>query len=536
MFQRNEMIELLQKERTLAETITVRAERLPDHTAIVFNNETITYRQLNDKVDSLATAFLKMGIGPNDRIAVILPTRPEFLYVWYAASKIGAAVVGLNVRYRQDEIIYMVNNAKPSVLVCINEFAGTNYCDFLTALRPKLRTIQHFIFLGQTAFAGATGFQQMMGEKADSSAVHEAAAKIDPSADNFIIYTSGTTGRPKGAVLTQKSILAMMRPWARNMGLNEADKMFCILPLNHVGGGTIQALSTLASGATLVMMDAFVPNQALALIQDLHCQAFGAVPTIYAIFFSLPDFKKEMLSSLKAAIYGGAAASPELLQKMKDNMPNAVIMACYGATEVSGFCTYTSSDDPAEKIMKTVGRAPESIGLRVVDPHNRTELPIGEIGEVAVKGDLLIDRYLDTPEETAKAFDHEGWYYSGDMGYLDELGCLTLVGRYKEMYICGGYNVYPKEIEDILMEHPAVAMAAIVGFPDEIKGEVGWGFIMKKPGSEVDEKDLKEYCKSRMADYKVPVKIVVKDTLPMTALGKLDKMSLRDLMTKEIGG
>jgi fatty-acyl-CoA synthase len=533
MFERNEMIELLQDERTLAETITVRAERLPDHAAIAFNNETITYRQLNDKVDSLATALLKMGIGANDRIAVILPTRPEFLYVWYAASKIGAAVVGLNVRYRQDEIIHMVNNAKPSVLVCINEFAGTNYCDFLTALRPRLPTIQRFIFVGQTAFAGSTDFQQMMGEKADSSGVYKAATKVDPSADNFIIYTSGTTGRPKGAVLTQNSILAMMRPWARNMGLNQADKMFCILPFNHVGGGTILALSTLASGATLVMMDAFVPNKTLALIQDLQCQAFGAVPTIYAIFFSLPDFRREMLSSLQLALYGGAAASPELLQKMKDNMPNAVIMACYGATEVSGFCTYTSVEDSVEKIMKTVGRAPKGIGLRVVDPHNRKELPIGEIGEVAVKGDLLIDRYLDMPEETGKAFDHDGWYYTGDMGYLDDLGYLTLVGRYKEMYICGGYNVYPKEIEDILMEHPAVAMAAVISFPDEIKGEVGLAFIMKKPGTEVEETALNEYCKSRMADYKVPVKIVIKDTLPMTALGKLDKMSLRNLSAAE---
>lgn len=535
MSERNEMIELLQDEKTLVETITVRAERLPDHTGIVFNNETITYRQLNDKVDSLATAFLKMGIGAKDRIAVILPTRPEFLYVWYAASKIGAAVVGLNVRYREDEIIYMVNNAKPSVLVCINEFAETNYCDLLTPLRPKLPTIKRFIFLGQTAFAGASDFQQLMGEKPDGSAVRDAAAKVDPSADNFIIYTSGTTGRPKGAVLTQKSILAMMRPWAKNMSLNQADKMFCVLPLNHVGGGTILALSTLASGATLVMMDAFVPNKALALIQDLQCQAFGAVPTIYAIFFSLPDFRREMLSSLRLAIYGGAAASPDLLQKMQDNMPNAVIMACYGATEVSGFCTYTSRDDPVEKIMRTVGRAPKSIGLRVVDPLERKEVPIGEIGEVAVKGDLLIDRYLDVPEETEKAFDHKGWYYTGDMGFLDGQGYLTLVGRYKEMYICGGYNVYPKEIEDLLMGHPAVAMAAVIGFPDEIKGEVGWAFIMKKPQSEVDEEELKEFCQCRMADYKVPVKIVIQDTLPMTALGKLDKTSLRNLKTEGIG-
>lgn len=533
MFERNEMIELLQKEKTLAETISNRAEKRPEQTAIIFNNEKITFRQLNGRIDSLATAFLKMGIGTKDRIAVILPTRPEFLYVWYAAAKIGAAVVGLNFRYREEEIVYMVNNAKPSVLVCINEFAGTNYNDFLTPILPKLPTIKHFIFLGPTAFPGALDFEKLINEKADRLAVSQSAAGVDPTGDNVIIYTSGTTGRPKGAVLTQKSIIAMIRPWARNMGLNETDKMFCILPLHHVGGGTIQALSTLASGATLVMMDMFVPDQALTLIQDLQCQAFGAVPTIYAIFFSLPNFRKEMLSSVKLAIYGGAAASPELLQKMRDNMTNAVIMACYGATEVSGFCTYTSINDPIEKIVNTVGRAPESIGLRIVEPLNRKELPVRDIGEVAVKGDLLIDRYLDMAEETDKAFDAEGWYYTGDMGYLDEAGYLTLVGRYKEMYINGGYNVYPLEVENILAQHPAVAMAAVIGVADEIKGEVGWAFVMKKPGSEIGEADLKDFCKTRMADYKVPSRIFIESILPMTALGKISKMELKTLALKK---
>ncbi|MFY9112176.1 MAG: AMP-binding protein [Desulfomonilia bacterium] len=533
MFERSEMVELLQREETLAESITERAAKRPDHTAIIFNDEHITYRQLNERIDALATSFLKMGIGADDRIAVILPTRPEFLYVWYAASKIGAAVVGLNFRYREEEIVYMVNNSRPSVLVCINEFAGVKYSDFLTPLLTKIPTIKHFIFLGPTAFQGALDLEKLMSGKADVSLLSRAAAGVTPEGDNFIIYTSGTTGRPKGAVLTQKSIIAMMRPWAKNLGLNETDRMFCVLPLNHVGGGTLQALTSLASGATLVLLDMFVPARALELIQSLRCTAFGAVPTIYAILFSLPDFKKEMLSSLRVAIYGGAAASPDLLQKMKDNMTNAVIMACYGATEVSGFCTYTSFDDPIDKIMNTVGRAPGGISLKVVDPIKRNELPSPQIGEVAVKGELLIDRYLDMPEETEKAFDRDGWFYTGDMGYVDDKGYLTLVGRYKEMYINGGYNVYPLEIENILAQHPAVAIAAVIGAPDDIKGEVGWAFLMKKPGSEVGEEELKSFCKARMADYKVPSRFIIDNALPMTGLGKINKMELRNLVAKQ---
>jgi fatty-acyl-CoA synthase len=276
----------------------------------------------------------------------------------------------------------------------------------------------------------------------------------------------------------------------------------------------------------------FVPAQALDLIQSLKCTAFGAVPTIYAILFSLPDFRKEMLSTVKVAVYGGAAASPDLLQKMKDNMPNAVIMACYGATEVSGFCTYTSFDDSIDKIMQTVGRAPDEIGIRIVDPIKRRELPISEIGEVAVKGDLLINRYLDMPEETKKAFDKEGWYYTGDMGYVDDKGYLILVGRYKEMYINGGYNVYPLEVENILAQHSAVAMVAVIGIPDEIKGEIGCAFLVTKPGSEITEEDLKNFCKARMADYKVPSRFIIENMLPMTALGKIDKMELKNVAVK----
>jgi fatty-acyl-CoA synthase len=429
----------------------------------------------------------------------------------------------------------MVNNSQPSVLVCINEFAGTNYHDFLLPLLPKLPSLKKFIFLGKTAFPDAIDFDDLITEEIDTTLLAATKKKVIDTKDNFIIYTSGTTGRPKGAVLTQKSIMAMVRPWARNMELNIGDKMLDVLPLNHVGGGTIIAFGTLAAGATLVMHDMFIPDNVLDMIANQEITAIGAVPTIYAIFFSLPTFNKEKLAPLQLAAYGGAAASPELLEKMKTNMENATIMACYGATEVSGFCTYTTLDDPIEKIMNTVGRAPSEVQIKIVEPEKRTEVPVGEIGEVAVRGDLLIDRYLGLPEETDKVFDADGWYYAGDMGYVDDNEYLTLVGRYKEMYITGGYNVYPPEIEDSLMEHPAVAMTAVIGVPHKIKGEVGWAFVMKKPGTDVTEEELIEHCKKKVADYKVPAKVIIENVLPMTALGKLDKMSLKTLAMKELG-
>ncbi len=519
----NESIKMLNNEVLLGDMLDNRANKLSAEAAAVFHGKSISYSDFKNSVEALATSFLKMGLSSEDRIAIILPTRPEFLYVWLAASKIGASVVGLNVRYRENEIIYMCNDSKPTVLVCINEFADLNYGEFLTNLLPKIPSIQHFIFFGDTGFNNAIDFENLLKESPDFVLLSKQQPKED--ADNFLIYTSGSTGKPKGAVLTQKSILAMIRPWVNNLALIEDDRFLCVLPLNHVGGATICAMSSLASGATMIMHDVFNPSVVLNLINEQQVTIAAGVPTMYATLFTLPDFDKDYLSSIRMAIYGGAAASPELLESMNKLM-NCRIIGTYGSTEVSGFCTYTTKDDPFEKILTTVGKAPQSVELKIVDPETRSLLDTEEIGEVAIKGELLFNRYLNMPEETSNVFDNEGWFYSGDMGHIDQDGYLTLAGRLNEMYITGGFNVYPKEIEDVLCEHPSVAMAAVVGVHDDIKGEIGWGFVMKVPGSNVSEEGLKEYCQSKIAKYKVPTRIFIEDNLPMTALGKIHKPTL----------
>ena len=218
MRQHNDLFKLLEQEQTLGEMIENRASKMPDAIALIFHDQTMTYREFNEKTDRLATALLKMGLTDDDRIAVILPTRPEFLMLWLAASKIGATVVGLNIRYREEEIIYMVKNAKPSTLVCINEITGTNYDDFFKPILSQLPSLKKFIFLGKTNFDGAVDFEELLKQEADQIALNESAKKVSDTKDNFIIYTSGTTGKPKGAVLTQKSIMAMIRPCGSKHG------------------------------------------------------------------------------------------------------------------------------------------------------------------------------------------------------------------------------------------------------------------------------------------------------------------------------
>ena len=529
-----QIFETLRQESLLGQMIENRAKLIPNKTAIIFKNYELSYKEVNDKVNALATSLIKMSVTHQDRIAIILPTRPEFIFVWLAAAKIGATIVGLNVRYRENELLYMINSTKPSMVVCINEFAGVNYSEFLGTLAPKLPSVKHFIFIGKSNFPGAMNFEELLNQPANLSLLAEAAKNVNSESDNFIIFTSGSTGRPKGAVLTQKSIMAMVKPWVNNIKLNVDDKMLDVLPLNHVGGGTIIAISCLATGATLVLHDIFKPDEVLELIKKHRVTVMGGVPTIYATFFTLPNFNNDYLSSLRLVIYGGAAASPELLQKMTKYMNRVTIMGCYGATELSGFCTYTSINDDFEKVLNTVGRTPAEFAIKIVNPEDRKELSIGKIGEVAIKGDLVFDRYLDMPDETKKVIDDEGWFYTGDMGFLDQDGYVTLVGRYKEMYITSGFNVYPKEIEDVLMEHPDVAISAVIGMPDEIKGEVGWAFVMKKPGTSVTEDELKAFCESKVAKYKVPSRIFVEDNLPATPLGKIHKPTLKELAVERL--
>jgi len=533
MSQSNPMIQKLVEEVTLGQMLENRARSLPDHPAIIFRGKTITFAELEDKVNRLATQLLNLGVTVQDRIALILPTRPEFLYLWFAASKIGCSIVGLNFRYKEDEVAYMVNESKPRFLVCINAFAETNYSQFVANIRVRCPSLQTFIFVGPTDFPDAVDFDKLINAPSDLEVVKNAQTQVKPENDNLIIFTSGSTGKPKGAVLTQKSIMAMLRPWVRNLNLTPDDKVLDVLPLNHVGGGTLLAMGPLGSGVTLVLHDVFDPASVSDMIQELSITVFGGVPTVYALIFSLPNFDKSKLSSLNVIVYGGSAASPELLKKMSQNT-EAVIMACYGSTEVSGFCTYTRRDDPEQKILdNSVGRPPQEVQLSIVDPINRKPISQGEVGEVAVRGDLLIDRYLNAPETTAKSFDQDGWFYTGDMGYLDEDGFLFLVGRYKEMYICGGFNVYPPEIEDVLVKHPHVAMAAVIGVPHEKMGEVGWAYVMKRPGTALDPEELRQMCAKHLADYKVPAKVIIRDMLPMTALGKIHKPTLAEEARKE---
>jgi fatty-acyl-CoA synthase len=305
------------------------------------------------------------------------------------------------------------------------------------------------------------------------------------------------------------------------------DVVFCMLPLNHVGGGTILALATLARGAKLVLHDIFDPNRVVDLVRKHRATLFGGVPTIYEILFAArPDLSADMFPDVSIVAYGGSPATPETIAAMRERF-GAPVMACYGSTEVSGFCSYTRRTDPPERAL-TAGKPADGVEMKVVDPVERRDLPMGEIGEIAVRSEMVFDRYLNLPEETAKAFSKDGWFYTGDLASMDKDGYFTIAGRSKEMFINSGFNVYPKEIEDKLVEHPGVSTAAVIGMPHQTKGEVGWAFVLPVPGANVSEEDLISHCEMALADYKVPERVFVETDLPISPVGKIIKQELKE--------
>lgn len=520
------LLEILDNAKSLNELYNRVCGLIPDNTALVFNGASKTYGELQEKVRALTTALVNQGVTKDDRIAVILPTRPEFLYVWLAASKIGAAIVGLNFRYTRDEIQYMVNNSEAGFLVCIRDFNNTNYPEFINSFKGEMPSLKKVIYLDDGNSPADGNLDALLATPPDNEMIDAMDKEDRGSADNFIIYTSGTTGKPKGVVIKQKNVLAMIRPWLKNMGIDEEDRILCMLPLNHVGGGTIMALTTLASGAELVLLDMFHPQKMVELLREHKITVFGGVPTVFEITFALiPEISADMFPDLEVVFWGGAPGTAETIAAMRERF-GAEILACYGASEVSGFCSYMSRGDSLEKAL-SLGRPPEGVEMKLVDVKTKLDADPGVIGEIAVRSEMVFDRYLGMPEETADAFSEDGWFYTGDLATLDEDGFYFIAGRSKEMYICGGFNVYPKEVEDKLSEHPRVSTAAVIGMPHKKMGECGWAFVVPVPGSDVTEEELLEHCRKKMADYKVPERIFLENSIPLSPVGKILKNELK---------
>ncbi|WP_222432070.1 class I adenylate-forming enzyme family protein [Leekyejoonella antrihumi] len=508
---------------TLTALLRTRAQG-PERPFLLTADGPVTYADLDAMSDRFATALHHLGLRKGDRIGVAAPNGIPWLVTWFAASKIGCILVTLNVVYREQEFRHMLRQSGARAVVCVNEFGGFEFEPFLDRLLPQTPSVEHAIFIGRPGTEGRLRFEELLQTPADPAVLRQTAEPDDAS---VILYTSGTTGEPKGAVLTHASILASARGQVDRLAQAADDVTIGHMPLTHVGGMTCTIASTLEAGGRVSLVPSFNPKQSLELIARDRITIMVGVPTMFGMILSLLEANQVDTSSVRVCVIGGSNVEPTMAQHLKRAFPGARLANLYGLSECSGASVISRAEDGLQTITDTIGAPLAGVEARIVDGSGQP-LPPDTIGELQIRGDAVAQGYWDLPETTARTFSTEGWLSTGDVAVLTEDGHVSLRGRLKEMYVRGGYNVYPAEIENLLAVHPSVAMSAIVGVPDAKWGETGHAFVVAREGAVVDVEALRELCETQLAEYKVPDGFTVVDSLPLTPAGKIRKVELRD--------
>ena len=508
------------------------AAKYPDKSFLFCNGQSIRYLELDEITDVLASALLQEGFTKGDTIAILALNQFEWLYTYFAAAKIGVGVVALNVRYRETELEYMLNNSKAKGIVSISGYKGFNFASFFESYQEKVPTVKKYIFI-ESGFDGSLSFEELLNRPAERRKLEDCKQSVMENDTVIVIYTSGTTGRPKGTMITNRSILESAKAQAEHLSIGENDCAVGNLPLNHVGGITCTIHALLLSFGSVVLIPEFIPETVLHEIHQVKPTIFAGVPTMFLMVLNHKDIEKYDLSSIKICIAGGSNVDPSQCEMIQFQFPNANIINLYGLSETSGACILTKLTDSLEKVQESIGVPIGDFKIKIVDSQ-QNELPNGEVGEIAVKGNCRAIGYYGLGEESKLAFSDDGWLYTGDIGYLDHEGYIYLKGRKKEMYIQGGYNVYPTEVENILLSHSKVSFAAGIGVPDPFLGEVGLYYIIPKEGVSISEEEIKSFCRQNLADYKVPRQIVFVKKLPKTPAGKIQKSVLKQEYMKQL--
>ncbi|WP_329520233.1 class I adenylate-forming enzyme family protein [Spirillospora sp. NBC_01491] len=490
-------------------------------------DDTITFAEFDELTDRVAAGLLGRGIGRGDRIGLLALNTPQWLAAFFGAARIGAVVVPLNARYRERELSHMLGQSGARMVISVGAVPGFDFAAFFEGFRSQAPDVGDYVFFG-TGFPGSTPFGELTAAPADPAALAAARGEVAPDDPLMILYTSGTTGRPRGAVITHRSILASATAQAEHFAMRDDDVQLGHLPFNHVGGITCTIMAALVSGGSVALLPAFGPQAALRAIERHRVTFLSAVPTMYVLMLGRDDFPGYDLSSVRLCLAGGSNVEPALAEAIRRAFPGAPLYGLYGLSESSGACVLSRPDDDPETISRTLGVVIGGFEARVAGPDG-TVLPPGEVGELQVRGDCAASGYWDMPAETAEVFLPDGWLATGDMVAMEPDGHLVLRGRKKEMYIQGGFNVYPVETENVLTAHPKVAMAAGIGVPDGVLGEVGRFYVVPHPGAEPPTaEELIDHCRDRLADYKVPRQLVITAEVPLTPVGKIHKALLKE--------
>lgn len=536
---------------TIGQAFDATVARFAERDALVVRHQNLRYSWagLAEQVDQCARALLALGIQAGDRLGIWAPNCAEWCITQFASAKVGAILVNINPAYRLSELEYALRQSGCSWIICADAFKTSDYHAMLLELVPELATcrpgelcserlpdLRGAISLSATPPDGFLAWCELPARAAEisSQALAESQASLQFDDPINIQYTSGTTGFPKGATLSHYNILNNGYMVGESLGLTEHDRLVIPVPLYHCFGMVMGNLGCLTHGATMIYPgDAFDPLLTLQAVAEEKATALYGVPTMFIAELDHPRRGEFDLSSLRTGIMAGATCPIEVMRRVISEMHMAEVQIAYGMTETSPVSLQTGPDDELELRVTTVGRTQPHLETKIVDEHGRM-VPRGQVGELCTRGYSVMLGYWNNPKATAEAIDRARWMHTGDLAVMDDNGYVRIVGRSKDMIIRGGENIYPRELEEFFFTHPAVADAQVIGIPDEKYGEEIVAWIKLHPGQSLSAEELREWCKGRIAHFKIPRYIRFVDGFPMTVTGKIQKFRMREITLEEL--
>jgi acyl-CoA synthetase (AMP-forming)/AMP-acid ligase II len=508
--------------QTIPGIVTRAASRFGTREALVDERARLTFAQLADSAGQSARALIASGIRPGDRVAIWAPNCTEWVIAALGIFAAGAVLVPLNTRFKGAEARYVLDRADAKVLFTVTDFLDVNYEAMLRA-EPPVPSLTETIDLRGPAWSA------FLARAAGASL--PAVAPDDLCA---ILFTSGTTGRPKGAMLTHGATVRAYDAWSTVVGLQEGDRYLIVNPFFHSFGLNAGVIAAIIKGATIIPHAVFDVDQVMTRAAQEHVSVLPGPPTIYQSILDHPRVKEFDMSSLRLAVTGAAPVPVELIRRMRAELGFESIVKGYGLTEATGIATMCRYDDDEATISATDGRAIPGVEVQIVDEKG-VEVPRGEPGEVVIRGYNVMKGFIHDPEATAEAIDADGWLHTGDVAVMDDRGYIRITDRTKDMFIVGGFNAYPAEIENMINEHPAVGSVTVVGVPDTRLGEVGYAFVIPRLDATITSDELIAWCREKMANYKVPRYVEIVDAVPLNASGKVLKYELRERARAALG-
>ncbi len=509
------------------------ARRYADTDAVVDGPRRVSFAELAALVTEAARALVAAGIQTGDRVAVWAPNSLEWIVAALGVTTAGAVLVPVNTRFRGAEAAYILARSNARVLFTVRGFLDTDYPALLADAGTPLPALEHIVLLQGELRPADADRAVVSWDAFVARAVDVPAAEIDArlamlGADDpsDVVFTSGTTGNPKGVVMTHGQTLQAYLDWCDWADLRTGDRYLIVNPFFHIFGYKAGCLAALMRGATIFPLAVFDAGVVLGIVEREQITVLPGAPTIYQSLLDHPDHTRRDLASLRLAVTGAADIPVDLIRRVRQELPFERILTGYGLTE-AGTVTGSKPDDDFEHIATTVGVAWRGFEVRTVDTATEADAALGEPGEVIVRGETVMRSYLDDADATAAAIDADGWLHTGDLGTIDADGYLRIVGRIKDMFIVGGFNAYPAEIENLLVRHPRIAQAAVIGVPDARLGEVGMAFVVLEPGPAVAPAEIIEWSRVQMANFKAPRFVEFVDALPVNATGKVVKDELR---------